>query len=200
MALQPPTPPVSYRVDESKPSDSIAIQAVSVKAVAGMDRQAVGKVNAALTSATAGFAKEAKQCAAAAQGHLWGYQVRFDKALLSDNYLSIVFAKTTVCAGSPNEQKEARVFARKSGTPIPARTLFKQMLPAVRIAPAVSKNKELIRLDEDTAEQLIDDERCGFYLKNTSYRIWVDGTHLVLFPEFTQTYSFCQKEYLIHRW
>jgi hypothetical protein len=206
-ALAPAAAPVSYKIADSKPSASVSIQAVTLDAVAGMNPQALGKVNAALKAAAAGFASEAKQCgAAAAQGRPWSYTLTFDKTVLSDTYLSVVFARSTVCAGSPDEDKQARVFALKSGELVPARSLFKQMLPAAKIVSGLAKNKELIRIDEETADTLIDDskvvlniddQRCAFYLKNTAYRIWADAKYLVFYPEFNQPYSFCQKEYLI---
>jgi hypothetical protein len=80
------------------------------------------------------------------------------------------------------------------------------MFPAAKLIIGPSSNKELIRLDEEMAETMIDDskevlkvydKRCDFFLKNTSYRIWVDGKNAILFPEFIQPESFCQKEYLI---
>ncbi|HEX8615137.1 MAG TPA: hypothetical protein VF800_27970 [Telluria sp.] len=206
-ALSPAGPPVSYKVGDSKPSASVSIQTVTLDAVAGMNPKAVASVNAALKAAAAGFAGEAKQCGAAAvKGRPWEFKLTFDKAVLSDNYLSMVFAKSTVCAGSPDEAKEARVFALKTGALVPSRALFKHMLPAAKIASSVAKNRELIRLDQESAATLIDDskvllkiddKRCDFYLKNTSYRIWADGRNLVFFPEFNQPYSFCQKEYAI---
>lgn len=206
-AMSPAPAPVSYKVADSKPSANVSIQGVTVDAAASMDRKAIAKVNAALAAAAAGFASEAKQCGGAAvPGRPWGYTLSFDKAVLSDDYLSVVFAKSTVCAGSPDEAKEARVFALKSGALVPSRTLFRHMLPAAKTVTGMSKNKELIRIDEATAKTLIDDSqvilkiddrRCDFYLKNTSYRIWADGKHLIFYPEFNQPYSFCQKEYLI---
>ncbi len=205
-ALSAVPAPVSYKVDDSK-SRNVSIQTVTLDAVAGMNQKAVANVNAILKATAASFAREAKQCgAAAAQGRPWSYASTFDKAVLSDNYLSVIFARSTVCAGSPDDQKEARVFALKTGALVASRTLFKQMLPDANIVTSVSKNKELIRLDQETAEALIDnskvilkidDKRCDFYLKNTSYRIWADGKHLIFYPEFNQPYSFCQKEYLI---
>ncbi|NHZ90032.1 hypothetical protein F2P45_13555 [Massilia sp. CCM 8733] len=205
-ALSPASAPVRYKVDDATPSRSVSIQTVTLDAVPGMNRKDVGKVNEVLKAATASFASEARQCGAAAQGRPWEYKSTVDKAVLSDDYLSVIFAKSTVCAGSPDEQKEARVFALKTGALVTSRALFKHMLPGAKIVTAISKNKELIRLDEETAGTLIDDSkvilkiddiRCGFYLKNTSYRVWADGKHLVFYPEFNQPYSFCQKEYLI---
>lgn len=206
-ALSPAPAPVSYMVSDGKPSANVSIHTVTLKAVPGMSPKAVGKANALLKAAAAGFAREARQCGTAAvQGRPWGFTSDFDKAVLSDDYLSVVFAKSTVCAGSPDEEKEARVFALKTGALVSSRALFKHMLPRANIVTAMSTNKELIRLDEETAATLIDDskavlkiddERCHFYLKTTSYRIWADGKHLVFYPEFNQPFSFCQEEYLI---
>lgn len=199
--------PVSYKVADTSPSRDVSIQSVSFDAVAGMSPAALGKVNAALTSARSQFAGEAKRCGAAAvKGRPWSYSRKFEKALLSDKYLSVVFSKSTVCAGAPDEEKDARVFALKSGEPVPARALFKQMLPTATMASTGASNKELVRLDEASAETLIDDskvvlkiddKRCDFYLKTTSYAIWADGKHVIFHPEFNQPFSFCQKEYLI---
>ena len=208
-ALSPAHAPVRYKVVDGKPSANVSIQTVTLKAVSGMNPQAVGKANAVLTAAAASFAREARQCGAAAvRGRPWGFTLAFDKAVLSDDYLSVVFAKSTVCAGSPDEEKEARVFALKTGALVASPDLFKQLLPGAKTLNAMRTNKELIRLGEETAATLIDDskailkiddERCDFYLKTTSYRIWADGKHLIFYPEFSQPYSFCQTEYLIKR-
>lgn len=205
--LSPIAAPVRYKVSDGKPSTNVSIQTVTLEAVPGMNPQAVGKANAVLTAAAASFVREARQCGTAAvQGRPWGFTLAFDKAVVSDAYLSVVFAKSTVCAGSPDEEKEARVFALKSGALVTSPDLFKQLLPNAKILTAMRTNKELIRLGEETAATLIDDskavlkiddERCDFYLKTTSYRIWADGKHLIFYPEFNQPYSFCQKEYLI---
>jgi hypothetical protein len=197
---------ISYKVGDSKPIKNASIQIVSIEAVAGLSQSALKKVNAALIAASASFSKEAKDCSAAAHGHPWGYELAFEKALLSEKYLSVVFTKSTVCAGSPDMEKEARVFSLPTGNLVPARTLFKQIFPTAKLVAGASTNKELINLDEEMAETMISDskellknydKRCEFYLKNSSYRIWVDGKNLILFPEFIQPESICQKEYLI---
>jgi hypothetical protein len=199
-------PPVSYKIGDSKVTERVSIQRVSVDAVAGMDSKAIKKVNTALTAASAAFERESRQCSASAQGHLWGYRLAVEKVLMSKKYLSVVFSKSTVCAGSPDIEKEARVFSLSSGELVPPKTLFKQLFPAAKLTPSVSTNKELIGLDEKMIETMIEDSkvvlkthdgRCDFYLKNISYRIWVDDKKLILFPEFVQPDSFCQKEYLI---
>jgi hypothetical protein len=198
--------PANYMVRDSKPMKDALVQIVSFDAVGGLDEISIRKINTALIAASASFGREAKECSAAAQGHPWGYKLALEKVLLSEKYLSVVFSKSTVCAGSPDIEKEARVFSLPTGNLVPARSLFKQMFPAAKLIIGPSSNKELIRLDEEMAETMIDDskevlkvydKRCDFFLKNTSYRIWVDGKNAILFPEFIQPESFCQKEYLI---
>jgi len=135
-----------------------------------------------------------------------GYNLTFEKALLSEKYLSVVFDKSTVCAGSPDIEKEARVFSLPSGNLVPSKTLLKQVFSAAKLDAGVTTDKELINLEGDVVNTMIDeskatlktyDNRCDFYLKNRSYRIWMDGKNLILFPEFIQYTSFCQKEYVI---
>lgn len=200
------TPPASYKVRDSKPMKDASVQIVSFGAVAGVDQSAIKKINTALVAASASFSKEAKECSTYAEGHPWGYELTLDKVVLSEKYLSVVFYKSTVCAGSPDIEKEARVFSLPDGNLVPSRALFKRIFPAAKLATGISKNKELIDLDEEMVETMIDDSketlknydaRCEFYLKNSSYRIWADGKSLVLFPEFMQPESFCQKEYVI---
>jgi hypothetical protein len=199
-------PDTSYKVRDRKPMKDVSIQIISFDAVAGLKKSAIKKINTALTAASTTFEKEAKECSTYAQGHLWGYELTLEKVLLSEKYLSVVFSKSTVCAGSPDLEKEARVFSIPTGDLVPARLLFKQMFPTAKLVSSMSPNKELIRLDEEMAETLIDDSKevfktydseCEFYLKHASYRIWMDGKNLILFPEFIQPESNCQKEYLI---
>lgn len=198
--------PFSYKVEDNKPVKEASVQTVSFDKIAGMDQGAVKRVNAALIAASAAFGREAKKCGVAAQGHPWEYKSALEKVLLSERYMSVVFTKSTVCAGSPDIEKEARVFSLPNGNLVPAKALFKRVFPTAKLATGVSKNKELIDLDEEMVESLINDSkvalksydsRCEFYLKNSSYRIWMDGKNLILFPEFIQPQSFCQKEYLI---
>jgi hypothetical protein len=199
-------PKTSYKVRDSKPMKDVSIQIVSFDTVGGLDQGAVKKINTALAAASASFGKEAKECGSYAEGHPWGYELTLKKVLLSKNYISVVFAKSTVCAGSPDIEKEARVFSFPTGELVPARTLFKQIFPKAKLVIGSSANKELIGLDEEMAETMIDDSKevlkiydkqCEFFLKNTSYRIWMDGKNMILFPEFIQPESTCQEEYLI---
>ena len=98
------------------------------------------------------------------------------------------------------------MFSLPTGDLVPSKVLFKQLFPTVKAVTGISTNKELIHLDDEMAKIMIEDSktvlkthdgRCDFYLKNISYHIWVDGKNLMLFPEFIQPDSFCQKEYLI---
>lgn len=199
-------PSTSYKIRDTKPMKDASVQIVSFDDVAGLKQGAIKKINTALIATSNSFGKEAKECSSYAEGHLWGYKVSLEKVLLSEKYLSVVFSKSTVCAGSPDLEKEARVFSIPSGELVPARVLFKQIFPTAKLVTGMSPNKELIQLDEEMAESLIADSKkflktydseCEFFLKRTSYRIWADGKNLVFFPEFIQPQSFCQKEYLI---
>jgi hypothetical protein len=93
--------PASYKVRDSKPMKDASVQIVSFDAVAGTDQNAIKTINSALIAATASFSKEAKECSTYAKGHPWEYKFTFENVLLSEKYLSVVFAKSTVCAGSP---------------------------------------------------------------------------------------------------
>ncbi|MCS0581409.1 hypothetical protein NX784_07380 [Massilia pinisoli] len=198
--------PARYKIRESKPMKDVAIQIVSFDSVDGLDKNAIRRINAILNAVSTSFGKEAKECGAVAQGHPWGYELKLEKILPSEKYLSVVFSKSTVCGGSPDLEKEARVFSLPTGDLVPPNTLFKQLFPRAKIVSTASKYKELVDLDEEMVETMINDseatlknydDKCEFYLKNTSYRIWIDGQNLILFPEFLQPQSFCQKEYLI---
>jgi len=199
-------PRTSYKIRDTKPMKDASVQIVSFDDVAGLNQGAIKKINTALIVTSTAFGKEAKECSSYAEGHLWGYKVSLEKVLLSEKYLSVVFSKSTVCAGSPDLEKEARVFSIPSGELVHARVLFKQIFPTAKLVKSISPNKELIQLDEEMAEALIADSKevlktydseCEFFLKRTSYRIWADGKNLIFFPEFIQPQSFCQKEYLI---
>lgn len=198
--------PVNYKVRNSKPMKDVSIQIVSFNAVSGLDQNAIEKVNATLKATSSSFSREAKECSTYAQGHLWGYELSLDKILLSEKYLTVVFAKSTVCAGSPDIEKEARVFSLPTGNLVPAKTLLKKIFPTAKPITGASTNRELIDLDEEMIENMIDDSKkllknydtqCDHYLRNSSYRIWMDGKNLILFPEFLQSQSICQKEYVM---
>ncbi|ATQ76542.1 hypothetical protein CR152_20005 [Massilia violaceinigra] len=117
----------------SKPSDKkqaerVAVQTVAVNAIGGMNKKAVRNVQAGLTAASRTFAREAKQCGAASQRHPWNSQLDFEKNQLPEKYVSVVFAKSTVCVRTPDIEKEAPVFSHATGKSVSARSLFRQKL------------------------------------------------------------------------
>jgi hypothetical protein len=199
-------PQTDYKVHDSKPMENVSIQMVAFKSIVGLDKIAIRKINTSLINASDSFRNDAKECSTYAEGNPWGYKLTLEKVLVSENYLSVIFDKSTVCAGSPDLEKEPLVFSLPNGNLVPARALFRQIFPTAKIVIGISSNKELIRLDEEMTETLIKDSKnllkiydsqCEFYLKHASYRIWTDGKNMILFPEFTQPESFCQKEYVI---
>ena len=198
-------PGVEYRIGKGVHTGDIAIQAASIVGAAGMRPHALRRVNAALRAMPAALAAEARACGAAAQGHPWGYTATFEKAVLSGAYLSVVFAKSTVCAGSPDFEKEVRVFSVADGKLVRPAVLVKTLSPASVLRPRRWR-RELVSLEDATVEGMLDDtraasgvhdDRCDFFLKNTVYRVWAEGLYLVLYPEFQQALSTCQREYVI---
>jgi hypothetical protein len=192
--------------DNNKMIKSISIQRIEIESVIGMDAKSIKNINSSLRLVVESFKKEAQKCGAAAQGRPWNYESKFEKALLSEKFVSFVFLKSTVCAGSPDIGKESRVFALNNGNLVRGISLVKEVFPSAKILLNVASNRDLVRLDEETAEIMIDDSKmalnnvdgkCEFFLKNTSYKVWLDGKNLVLFPEYVQPNSFCQKEYII---
>jgi hypothetical protein len=69
------------------------------------------------------------------------------------------FYKSTVCAGSPGIEKEARLFSIPAGDLVPAKVLFEKIFPTAKLVIGMSFNKEMIRLDEEMAETLINDSK-----------------------------------------
>jgi hypothetical protein len=196
----------SYKVHDSKPMKNVSIQIVSFDSIAGLNKITLRKINSSLITASDSFSNDAKACSTYAEGHPWSYKLTLEKVLVSEKYISVIFDKSTVCAGSPDLEKEPIVFSLPNGNLVPAKTLFTQTFPTAKLIFSMSSNKELIRLDEGMAETLIKDSndllkiydsQCEFYLKHASYRIWADGGNMILFPEFLQPESFCQKEYVI---
>ena len=89
--------PANYKVHDTKPMKDVLVQIVSFDAVPGLGQSAIKKINTALIAASALFGREAKECSAVAQGHLWGYELTLEKILLSDKYLSVVLP-SQLCA------------------------------------------------------------------------------------------------------
>lgn len=198
--------PLTFKSIEIKVTKNISIQTALVAKIAEADPKAINKVNAALKTMSTEFEREAKRCSTSAEGHPWGYELGVEKVIRSQKYLSVVFSKFTVCAGSPSIAKEALVFSLSNVNLIQPKTLFKILFPKAKLANGTLTNNNLIQLNEEMAETLIKDSKailniydpkCEFYLKTTSYRIWVEDRNVIFFPEFLQPISSCQKEYLI---
>jgi hypothetical protein len=52
-------------------------------------------------------------------------------------------------------------------------------------------------LHDSRAAQKDFDKECESFLKRSPYMAWIEEQHMILFPEFLQAASFCQKEYVI---
>jgi len=205
------SPSIKYKatpakVDVKRKTNVASIQKIQLEAVAGVSKEAINRINAELANVAKEFGKSASKCHDAAQGHPWGYASEIEKIVLSEKYLSLVFARETVCAGSPDFERDPIVFSVKDGSVISAEHLLKNEFPEAKLLPNISSDKRLVAPDAEVIERLIDDsktasndydEKCEYYLKNTSYKIWVDGKSMIFFPEFRQTDSNCQKEYTI---
>lgn len=207
------SPSVKYRVtpvkklNGRKVSKDILIQKVQLEAAAGLNTESIRAINLGLSRVVQEFRSNAEECHIGAQGHPWSYESKIEKIVLTKKYISFVFARKTFCGGTPDFEKDSIVFSKKTGQFISAPNLFKEVFPGEVLENRIYPNEHLINLNEDLTETLIDenrigmadhDEGCEFYLKTTSYRVWMDGERMVFFPEFNQASSDCQKEYFIH--
>ncbi|WBS04834.1 hypothetical protein OU994_11430 [Pseudoduganella sp. SL102] len=187
--------------------EDVSIKTLRLVSVKGMSTKGLKRVNARLRSLEKEMLREAKLCRTSADGHPWGYEIAFEKIAVSKRYISAVFKKFMVCAGSPDIEKVALVFARSSGRWVPGVSLVKELFPpSVDVVASDWSDPERVKLDDHLTEKMIDDsktagieldERCDFYLKTAYYMVWVDGQRLKFFPEFNQPMSICQKEYMI---
>ncbi|GGY68620.1 hypothetical protein [Pseudoduganella albidiflava] len=189
----------------SRPTSSVSVETLKIITIEGLQPKIIDRINAHLLEKEKNMPREVKLCGSYAEGHPWGFHLKFKRILVSEDYISIVFERSTVCAGSPDIEKVPMVFSRLNGALIPAESLIKRFVSAA-VTKASYEGK--VELDEESIEQMIADseaegissnEDCEFYLKNTPYSVWVDGKRLVLSPEFTQTNSNCMKEYIIKR-
>lgn len=198
-----PLPPSKYSVSMELATDRVTIDAISIKTIATTDNKGISRINAVLKKTTQQFIEESKDCSTYGEGNLWGYRVSVAKVLLSKKYLTVVFDKFSVCSGSPNIEKEARVFSAATGEHIPPQALISIAVPTAQLNP---HDPISVHLSDDLVNMMIKDSksalksydmRCDNYLHEASYRIWVDDQNLILFPEFLQILSHCQREYLI---
>lgn len=201
--------PVNFRtvaattIDGKKLPAGTAIEQVQLEHADGVSTAAIKSINNELNKATKEFAKSARECHAAAQRRPWSYHSKLEKVTLSESYIGVVFARDTLCAGTPDFARDPIVFSRKDGKVIPAPELFSKTFPDVALGKSIASDKRLIRIKPDTVEGLLEaedpdfSEKCEHFLTNTSYKIWMEGTRMIFFPEFSQTNSPCQKEYAL---
>lgn len=188
-------------------ANASSIQSIRLETGAGISKDSINRINTELANVAKEFERSAKKCHDDALGRPWGYASKLEKIALSEKYLSIIFSRETVCAGSPEFEKDPIVFSLRDGSVISADSLFQHEFPEEKLLPNISADKRLVVPDPEIVERMIDDskmaqnkynERCEYYLKNTSYKIWIEGKSMIFFPEFLQTDSICQKEYLIN--
>lgn len=194
------------KIDGRRISNDIKIEVVQLVSAEGLSKDTILAVNTKLKRVAKEFKARADECHKGAQGHPWGYESKLAKIALSKRYISLVFRRFTVCAGSPDIEMDAIVFAKASGKYIPARKLFKEVLPGEKTRQRDLYFQDQIYLNENLVDKLIEDsseflgsynEDCDYYVKNAPYRIWMEDERLVLFPEFWQPVSHCQKGYII---
>ncbi|PFH12587.1 hypothetical protein BCF11_5073 [Collimonas sp. PA-H2] len=163
-------------------------------------------INKNLEAAAKKFETDARKCGSWAQGHPWGYELKFEKIYETKDYLSVVFARSTVCAGSPDIEKEVKNFSKNTGQEVSSVKLVSDLAPSIKDGVSVGVTG-LIKLNDEASDRLIEDsqevmknnfdKKCSFFLKTTSYRVWAKDGDLVFFPEFVQPDSYCQKEYFV---
>ncbi|XLZ71970.1 hypothetical protein ABT364_08370 [Massilia sp. SR12] len=182
------------------------ITEVQLKSVHGVGSAAIAKVNTKLTDASKQFFRAAANCRHMAADRPWHYESKLDKIVLSPDFISIVFSRSQSCMGSPDFERDAFVFYRKSGKHIPAGRLYTSFFPQEELKLRQSYSMHLIVLNEKMAGTLLEKngysqgaitEHCADYLTNTAYSVWASKSGLTLFPEFSQPVPDCQREYTL---
>ena len=207
------SPSVKYRVSPvkqingKKVSKDILIQKVQLDAASGISNNAIKAINLELARAVKAFKRDADECHSYAEGNPWGYESRIEKIMLTKKYISFVFARATVCAGSPDFEKDPLVFSTKDGKVVSVAELFENTFPGRTVPEVRDYNKRRIGLSAEMARALLHDsqaalkdvpEECAFFLKGASYMAWMEDKGMALVPEFIQAESICQKEYVIN--
>jgi len=207
------SPSVKYKVfpvkhlNGRKISKDILIQKVQLEAAAGLSAASIRAINQELAQAVNEFKSDADECHSSANPrHPWGYESKIEKIVLTKKYISFVFARFTVCAGSPDFEKDPLVFSTKDGRVVSVTDLFESTFPG-RTMPEISEyNKRRVMLTAEMVAALLHDSRialkdfdkeCEFYLKRSPYMAWIEDKRMILVPEFLQAESSCQKEYVI---
>lgn len=183
----------------------VKIQTVEVTSARRLNRNAVVAINKHLARSATHFAENAKDCLSANPGDMWHYDLKLDRIVDTTGYVSFLFHKDRICAGTPDFDKEVRTYIKKNGEFISSNQLFKRIFPESRDLN-VGYSTELVALDEQMSQRLIEDSStklknfdhsCERYLETTSYRMWLDNDKAVFYPEFRQIHSECQREYMI---
>ncbi|GGC15189.1 hypothetical protein [Pseudoduganella buxea] len=202
--------PIEYSVQEVKVGGSksfqmgVSIESIRLRSAQGVRKSSVASINSGIVKFVTNFAIEARQCGNASQGNPWEYKLSFDKIVDSRDYLSVVYNKDTVCAGSPEVVKEAAVFSKESGALMSPVKLVQTLLPKASVANEPAPRSHLIIFDRMTLDRMVTaaaalsteySPDCDNFAKTSSFRVWVDGRHLIAFPEFSRTHSRCQLEY-----
>lgn len=185
----------------------VSIESVTLHSGPGLSNSSIKAINAKLGNAVAAFHTRAAECRKFSfHGQPWGYESKLGKVVVSGRYVSVVFDRATACGGTPDFERDAFVFARTTGKLVPASQLLDQVFPQEEGPEKRSPYPDLVSLNDNRAEALMRDnaeilgdcdERCEYDVRNKSYRIWMEDGQMVFVPEFSQTMSIQQQEYVI---
>lgn len=204
---------VKYRLaaltelSKQKVTGDFSIQEVELISAGGLSKQSIKNINLELKKSISKHKILAEQCRKFSQGGPWQYESQLEKIMLTKNYLSVVFSRQTVCGGSPGFERDPLVFSTKNGKFIPTGMLMAETFPGHTIPENIQSDKQLTPLDEDLADTLINDskkaqtdfnEKCEFYLRGSTYRIWMEDKRMMFFPEYLRPEAHCQSEYFIN--
>lgn len=173
----------------------------------GAGKKITEKINVHLERTAAELARQASDCLSANPGRMWEYTIKYEKVVQTADYITVILTEDAICAGTPNFDKEVRVYSTADGKYITGKSLFKATFPFSEDFYA-DLSSELVRLDDTMVDRLLTDSsstlkdfdaKCSDYLRFTAYRLWVDTKYAYFYPEFNQGNSGCQKEYVIRR-
>jgi len=184
----------------------VSIESVQLVSGPGLSSASMRAINAKLRGVATEFRKRATECQSYAGDHPWGYESKLGKVVIFKRYLSVVFERDSGCGGTPDFAREAFVFAKASGKFVSPDRLLKEVFPHEEIPASGSSYGNLIRLNDNLAEALINDnasiladcdEKCESSVRNKSYSIWIEDGQMVFFPEFSQASYINQQEYFV---
>ncbi|MFC5474134.1 hypothetical protein [Paraherbaspirillum soli] len=186
--------------------NEIVIEQVIINKSKNISDAQARKITKALKKFSQKFYEDAKDCYDPSMSGPWGFKAKLDQINYIDNTVSVVFATDAVCSGSPELNKEAKVFSTLSGDEITIKELVQKFVPTLLESGATIRDGRL-KLGADAAEKLMDENKfqldsntkefCESYLKRISYSVWFKDNNLKLQPLFSHPDSVCQKEYAI---